>query len=124
LAGPEWEKQKEESALLAKRRFIRGRLIWISGPLLVLGGIGFVLYHWGIPWLQDAFPSVDTTTKAVVVIIVACLIFPFVLFWLLFPLLLLFQMVKTNELLAKLVAAQSWDPDEDELDADEDDEEE
>jgi hypothetical protein len=93
-----------DSELLAfnRRRMLRRRLLSLVAALLVLGGFGYALYRWGVPWLEDLLPSIDSTAKALAVLLLGCALIPFALFWLVFPILLFFQFRKATQLLTRV----------------------
>ena len=93
-----------ELLALSRRRALRRRSLQLTGALLVLVGFCYALYRWGVPWLQDLAPSIDSTAKAMVLLLVGCAFIPFALFWLVFPILLFLQLRKGTELLARIAA--------------------
>ena len=91
-----------ELLALSRRRALRRRSLQLAGALLVLAGFCYALYRWAVPWLQDLAPSIDSTGKAMVVLLLVCALIPFALFWLVFPILLFLQLRKGVELLAQI----------------------
>src|SRR5215472_8244690 len=93
-----------ELLALSRRRALRRRSLQLAVALLVLAGFGYALYHWGVPWLQDLAPSIDSTAKAMAVLLLGCMLVPFAVFWLVFPILLFLQLRKGTELLTRIAA--------------------
>ena len=99
-----------ELVSLIRRQVWRRRLIWATGAVLVFGGLVFALYHWGVPWLQDYDPAIDTTGKAVFVLVLLCLVTPFALGWLVFPVILFLQLRRIITILEETSARPEPEP--------------
>lgn len=99
-----------ELLALSRRRALRRRLLRVGAGLLVLAGCGYALYRWGVPWIQDMMPSVDSTAKAMVVLVLGCALVPLALFWLVFPILLFLQLRKGTELLSRIAESLESSP--------------
>ena len=108
LAVPGTEAPDPELLSMLRKQALRRRLLRLTAPVLVLAGFAFVLYHWGAPWLQEFQPAIDSTTKAVLVLLLFCLMLPFAIVWLIFPVLLFFQLRKLLHVLDQI--AQSSQP--------------
>ncbi len=92
LAVPGTEEVTRLVAARARRRNFRRRLIWIAGGLLVISGLGFVLYHWGLPLVKSFLPDTESAPSPVLVLALVCLVLPFVLVWLILPVFIIFQL--------------------------------
>ena len=99
-----------ELLALSRRRALRRRLLPVGAGLLVLAGCGYALYRWGVPWIQDTMPSIDSTAKAMVVLVLGCALVPLALFWLLFPILLFLQLRKGTQLLSRIAESLESSP--------------
>jgi hypothetical protein len=102
LTLPGTETLAPELLALSRRRALRRRLAPLLVAFFILAGFGYVLYRWGVPWIEDVLPSIDSTGKAIVVLLLGCALAPFALFWLVFPILLFFQIRKGTELLSRI----------------------
>ncbi len=80
----------------------RALVLVAAVALLVAGGIGYAIYHWGMPLVEEQFPSVESRLGRVLLLILGCLLVPVALFWLCFPILLFAQMRKMNRALERL----------------------
>ena len=105
LALPGTQAAEPELLAAIRRRALLRRLRPFLAAALVVAAFGYALYRWGVPWLQDFAPSLDTTGKAFAVLLVACAVLPFVLLWLVFPVFLFFQVRKGLGLLEELTQA-------------------
>jgi DNA-directed RNA polymerase subunit RPC12/RpoP len=94
-----------ELIAMIRRRALRRRLLFAVAILLVAGGCGYALYRWGVPWIQDLSPSLDTTWKAMAVLLVGCAILPFAVAWLILPVVLFFQIRKGVEHLSRIAGS-------------------
>ena len=87
------------------RRLVRRRqLIWAGVGLVIFAAIIYVLGHWGIPFVQEQLPSVESKVVLWLVLLLACAVIPLTLFWLAFPIILCFQVRKLTAVIAELVA--------------------
>ena len=102
LTLPGTEPLNPELLALSRRRTLRRRQLSVGAGVLVLLGFGYAVYRWGVPWIEDLLPFIDSTAKAVIVLLLGCLLLPFALFWLVFPVLLLLQLRKGTELLTRI----------------------
>jgi hypothetical protein len=96
----------EEEAELAGRvrqREFRKRLICLVSGLVLVGGIGYAVYHWGVPWVQSVVPGVESTLGALLVLALFCFMLPFAVVWLVFPVIVFFQFRKMTQVLEQLV---------------------
>ena len=111
LTLPGTEEHAAELLATLRKLALRRRVIWSAAAVLVLAAFGYVLYHWGVPWIQDLVPEIESTVMAVVVLILLCLMLPFAILWLIFPVLLFFQLRRLIQLLVEIAessaAAQS-----------------
>ena len=105
LVAPGSEELAELAAGLARKRKLRQRLIWGGWAALVFG-VGFGLYHWVLPVVRDflPFPYGDSHVWPVVVLVLLCLSAPFVLAWLIFPVIIILQM---RQLIQKLTGIET-----------------
>jgi DNA-directed RNA polymerase subunit RPC12/RpoP len=101
LELPGAKKADPEMTSLIRKLVFRRRVIAGGVALLVLAGVGFALYRWGVPWIMDRVPEMESTITAMVVLVLLCLALPFVLFWLVFPALLFFQLRRVIQLLSQ-----------------------
>jgi len=101
LELPGAKKADPEMTSLIKRLVFRRRLIRWGTLVLVLAAAGFSLYHWGVPWIMDRVPEIESNITAMVVLVLLCLALPFVLFWLVFPALLFLQLRRIIQLLSQ-----------------------
>jgi hypothetical protein len=101
-----------ELLALSRRRALRRRGLQLAATVLVLAGFGYALYRWGVPWIEDLMPSVDSTVKAMVVLVLGCVLVPLAIFWLLFPILLFVQLRKGTELLTRIAESLESRPSE------------
>ena len=103
LALPGSEQSEAEASAPSTRRL----LLWsaaITGVLvLLLGGFVYALYHWGVPWLTDTFPSITSPVMAWAIALLACLAAPFLLFWLIFPVFVFMELRCLNVSIRHLV---------------------
>ena len=107
LELPGAKKADPEMTSLIRKLVWRRRLILGTVALLVMIGVGFALYRWGVPWIMDRVPEIESVITAMVVLVLLCLALPFVLFWLVFPALLFFQLRRIIQLLSQSVAESS-----------------
>jgi hypothetical protein len=75
-------------------------LIRWGALVLVLTAAGFSLYRWGVPWIMDRVPEIESNVTAMVVLVFLCVALPFLIFWLVFPALLFLQLRRIIQLLA------------------------
>jgi DNA-directed RNA polymerase subunit RPC12/RpoP len=101
LELPGAKKADPEMTSLIRQPVWRRRLILGTVALLVLAGVGFALYRWGVPWIMDRVPEIESILTAMVVLVLLCLAVPFALFWLAFPALLFFQLRRIIQLLSQ-----------------------
>ena len=80
----------------------RTLVIFILVGVTVAAGAGYALYHWGMPLVEEQFPSIESRLGRVLLLILGCLLVPVALFWLCFPILLLTQMRKMNRALQRI----------------------
>ena len=73
--------------------------------LLVLAGLGYALYRWGVPWLQDLIPSIESSVLAITILALSLVILPFLVLWLILPLLLLVQTRKISRAITRMAEA-------------------
>ena len=73
LELPGSKRRDPELAAWLRKQALRRRLVWVAGPIVVFGGAGYALYRWGVPWVEDVLPWADTTTKAVLALLLLCL---------------------------------------------------
>jgi hypothetical protein len=93
-----------------RRRALRRLMPAAFAVLLVLGGFGFALYHWAAPWVEENVPLADSTAKAIIFLLIACAILPFLLLWLVFPVLLLFYFRRGTDLLTEIAQSlRTWE---------------
>src|SRR5258706_2448841 len=92
LAVPGTEEITRLVAARARRRNLRRRLSWIAVGVLVISGLGFVLYHWGLPLVKSFLPDTESAPSPVLVLALVCLVLPFVLVWLILPIFIIFQL--------------------------------
>ena len=102
LSLPGTEPLNPELLALSRRLRLRRRGLSVGAALLVLVGLGYAVYRWGVPWVEDLLPFIDSTAKAIIVLLLGCVLLPFALFWLVFPVLLLLQLRKGTELLTRI----------------------
>jgi hypothetical protein len=87
------------------RRLVRRRqIIWVGVGLILLAGVIYALGRWGIPFVQEQLPSVESKVVLWLVLLFACAVTPLALFWLAFPIILCFQVRKLTAVIAELVA--------------------
>lgn len=96
----------EQEYLMIRKQVLRKWLLRLVAVVLVFGGGGWVLYRWGVPWVQERFIEVESTTTAMLILIGFCLAVPFLVFWLIFPVVLFFQLRRLTGTLA-LIADRS-----------------
>jgi glucan phosphoethanolaminetransferase (alkaline phosphatase superfamily) len=100
-----------------RKRDIRRLLFLLACAGLAVAAFSYGLYRWGVPWVEDFLPAVDTTTKAVLVLLLMLLMAPFAMFWLIFPVLLFLQLRKLTNVLSELAENAGFvSPDLNELD--------
>jgi hypothetical protein len=73
--------------------------------LLVLAGLGYALYRWGAPWLQDLFPSIESRALATTILALSLMALPFLVLWLILPWLLLRETRKLSRAIAGMAEA-------------------
>src|SRR5438105_4708418 len=92
LAMPGTRQPDAEIVSWVRKRAVRRLMFLMACAGLAAAGFGYALYRWGVPWVEDFLPAVDTTTKAVLVLLLMLLMAPFAMFWLIFPVLLFLQL--------------------------------
>jgi hypothetical protein len=102
LELPGSKRRDPELAAWLRKQALRRRLVWVAGPIVVFGGAGYALYRWGVPWVEDVLPWADTTTKAVLALLLLCLMLPFALVWVVFPVLVFFQLRRLTEVFGEM----------------------
>jgi hypothetical protein len=108
LPGSKSPDEEQEYFVIRKQALLRW-LLRIAVVVVVFGVGGWVLYRWGVPWIQDRFIEIETTGGAMVILIGLCLVVPFVVFWLIFPVLLFFQLRKLTGVLAQIAGRSNTD---------------
>ena len=99
---PGAEQAEEELATLNRKlRMQRLLLLGLAGAL-ILGGLGWCLYHWGMPIVEDLFPSVDKPLFRVLILVAFCLGLPLLLMWLLLPIFLFIEWRRLLRLVARI----------------------
>ena len=101
LELPGAKKADPEMTSLIRKLVFRRRVIAGAVALVLLAGVGFALYRWGVPWIMDRVPEIESNITAMVVLVLLCLSLPFLLFWLVFPALLFFQLRRITRLLSQ-----------------------
>jgi hypothetical protein len=102
LYVPGAERVQEELVTL-NRKLRSQKLALISGAgVLGLGGIVWCLYHWGMPLVQDQFPSVESPVLRVLLLLGLCLGVTLLLIWLLLPIVAFFEWRRFLRLLAQV----------------------
>jgi DNA-directed RNA polymerase subunit RPC12/RpoP len=107
LRLPGTEEADSELVALFRKRMWRARLIALAAVVLVVGGFGYALYRWGVPWVEGLIPSIESTTVALLVLVLFCFILPFAFLWLIFPLLVVGQLRKMNDVLEQIAEASA-----------------
>jgi hypothetical protein len=102
LALPGQDKHQEEFLAMIRRRLLRRRVAFAVAGLLVLGAVGYSLHRWAVPWLQDFWPAIDSEKWAWVVFAATAAALPFALAWLVFPVVIWFQIRELTGLLTRL----------------------
>ena len=102
LYVPGAERVQEELVTL-NRKLRSQKLALISGAgVLGLSGIVWCLYHWGMPLVQDQFPSVESPVLRVLLLLGLCLGVTLLLIWLLLPIVAFFEWRRFLRLLAQV----------------------
>ena len=93
---------------LVKRLLLRRRLLWIGAGILIVAALGFVLQRWGLPLVEQLLPENTAKAWAVILLLAFCVLGPIAavlaLFWLAFPVLIVFQLRHLTRVLAQLEA--------------------
>ncbi len=89
---------------LAKRFIRRRRLEWTLGTVGALGVLCWALYRWGLPLVQDLFPSVESKVICGLILALFCLVIPCACFWLVLPIFVFFQSRKLMRVLGQIEA--------------------
>jgi hypothetical protein len=82
--------ERAEAALATLNHKLRLQKLLLLGlaAVLVLGGLGWCLYHWGMPVIESQFPSVESPVLRVLMLMAFCLALPLLMMWLLLPIFL------------------------------------
>jgi hypothetical protein len=99
---PGAEQGEEQVASLMRKLQLQRRLFLWAGGAAILVGLGWCIYHWGLPVVQNLLPAVDSQLILVLVLALLCLSIPLVFIWLLLPVFLFFQVRKLMFLLARI----------------------
>ncbi len=99
---PGAEKAEAEVATLREKLQRQRRVVLVIAALLVLGGLGWAIYHWVTPFVATLLPDGSGDTLPIVVTVIACLALPFLLAWLVLPVVLFVQFRKALRLLENL----------------------
>ncbi len=102
---PGMEPDRPAPPLPLWRRVLENRLSWGIAALLVLAGLGYALYHWGVPWVQELFPSIESSALAITILVLSIIALPFLVLWLILPLLLLVQVQKLSRAITRMAEA-------------------
>jgi hypothetical protein len=99
--------EPDEELAPRKATGLRGKrpLILAAAAVLVLGALGYSLYRWVLPPLKDWLPFTDSPVLPVLVLGIALLLVFLVLAWVLFPVLIYFQLRRMTEVLAGIQVA-------------------
>ena len=99
---PGTERVEAELATLNRKLRSQKFLLFGLAVVLVLGGLGWCLYHWGIPIIENQFPSVDSPLLRVLILAAFCLGLPLLLLWLLLPIFLFLEWRRFLRLVARI----------------------
>ena len=88
----------------------RWRLVFGGAALLVLTTVGYVLYQWVLPWIAELLPGTAGRWTAFVALLLFCFTLPFLLIWLIFPVLLFLQLRRVIQLLSELTGHRAAVP--------------
>jgi hypothetical protein len=82
--------ERAEAELATLNRKLRWQKFLLLGlaAVFLLGGLGWCLYHWGMPFMESLFPSVDSPLLRALMLMAFCLGLPLLLLWLLLPIFL------------------------------------
>jgi|ERR1035437_7998074 hypothetical protein len=96
--------ERAEAALATLNRKLRLQKLVLLGlaAVLVLGGLGWCLYHWGMPVIENQFPSVESPLLRVLMLMALCLGLPLLLMWLLLPIFLFLAWRRFLRLMASI----------------------
>jgi len=101
LPGAEQEAEEQVASLRRKLQLQRRLILWVGAAVIVLGLL-WCIYHWGLPAVESLLPSIDNKVILVLVLALLCLSIPLVIVWLLLPVFLFFQIRKLISLLARI----------------------
>ena len=99
---PGAERAEEVVASLNRKLRLQKLLLLGLGAAVVLGGLGWCLYHWGIPVVEDQFPSVENPVLRVLILMAFCLGLPLLLIWLLLPIFVFIEWRRFLRLVARI----------------------
>jgi hypothetical protein len=98
---PGTEEAEARVASLTKKLRMQRRLFWGVGLVLILGGLGWCLYQWGMPWVESV-TGIENRIVQALLLVISCITAVLVVTWLFVPLLLFFQFRQTNRVLAQI----------------------
>lgn len=105
LPGAKTEEEPKQEYLVIPKELLQKWLLRGAVVILAAGLGGWALYRWGVPWIQERYVEIESTTVAMLVLIALCVAVPFVLCWLILPVLLFFQLQQLNRSVAQLAEA-------------------
>ena len=93
--------EAELATLTRKLRWQKFALLALAA-LVGVGGIAWCLYHWGMPFIENQFPSVDSLFLRVLILAGFCLGLPLLFLWLLLPIFLFIEWRRFLRLVARI----------------------
>ncbi|HEY5912294.1 MAG TPA: hypothetical protein VJA21_16955 [Verrucomicrobiae bacterium] len=99
---PGTEKAEAEVASLTRKLQLQRRLLLAGGAVLVVVAVIWAVYHWIIPVVAGFLPETDSQVLLVLISVMVCLAIPFILAWIVFPVVLFWQLRKLVNLVGQL----------------------
>ena len=99
---PGAEKAEAEVAALTRKLQLQRRLLLLGGAVVAIGVIVWAVYHWIVPVFVGMLPETESKVLPVVIAVMMCLAIPFILAWLVFPVVLLWYARRLVNLIERL----------------------
>ena len=99
---PGAEPKGDGQSAAVRYRFRRQWLILAGVGALLLAGVAWALYQWGLPFVESFLPFDTSKGVSILVLLLLCLVVPLVGTWLVLPLFLFFQSRKLLQLLSQI----------------------